>query len=563
MASNTYDAALAHMTEVVGLQYAITDASALQSAETSTFSTGHRIPGIIRPGNLAEVQECVRVANRFRVPIYPISSGKNWGYGSRVPAADGCFLLDLGRMNRIVDFNEELAYVTVEPGVTQAQLSDFLRERGSKLWMDATGASPACSLIGNTVERGFGHTPYGDHFGNSCGLEIVLPTGRIVQTGFARFPGANAASSYRWGVGPSLDGLFSQSNLGIVTRMTLWLMPAPEYFQAYYFRCEEPEQLPALVDALRPLRLDHTIRGASHIANDYKVLSALEQYPWERAGGVTPLPGALMRELHGELKIGSWNGSGALYGTKRQVKEARRLLRRALGGIADKLQFLDDRTLRMASAFAKPYEFLTGWNLKRTLALLEPVYGLMKGIPTEHPLASTYWRRRTPPPAVMDPDRDGCGLLWASPVAPASGRHASKLTALASGILLDRGFEPMISLTMITERSLACVVSIAFDRELAGEDARALDCYHHLMERLAANGYYSYRLGLLSMARGEQPDSYSDLLRELKRTMDPAGILAPGRYVATDAAVAEKANARAVVDLGATANGGMHAMQSL
>ena len=563
MASNTYDAALAHMTEVVGLQYAITDASALQSAETSTFSTGHRIPGIIRPGNLAEVQECVRVANRFRVPIYPISSGKNWGYGSRVPAADGCFLLDLGRMNRIVDFNEELAYVTVEPGVTQAQLYDFLRERGSKLWMDATGASPACSLIGNTVERGFGHTPYGDHFGNSCGLEIVLPTGRIVQTGFARFPGATAASSYRWGVGPSLDGLFSQSNLGIVTRMTLWLMPAPEYFQAYFFRCEEPEQLPALVDALRPLRLDHTIRGASHIANDYKVLSALEQYPWERAGGVTPLPGALMRELHGELKIGSWNGSGALYGTKRQVKEARRLLRRALGGIADKLQFLDDRTLRMASAFAKPYEFLTGWNLKRTLALLEPVYGLMKGIPTEHPLASTYWRRRTPPPAVMDPDRDGCGLLWASPVAPASGRHASKLTALASGILLDRGFEPMISLTMITERSLACVVSIAFDRELAGEDARALDCYHHLMERLAANGYYSYRLGLLSMARGEQPDSYSDLLRELKRTMDPAGILAPGRYVATDAAVAEKANARTVVDSGATANGGMHAMQSL
>jgi 4-cresol dehydrogenase (hydroxylating) len=563
MASNPYDAALAHMTEVVGLQYVITDASALRSAETSTFSTGYRIPGIIRPGNLAEVQECVRVANRFRVPIYPISSGKNWGYGSRVPAADGCFLLDLGRMNRIVDFNEELAYVTVEPGVTQAQLYDFLRERGSKLWMDATGASPACSLIGNTVERGFGHTPYGDHFGNSCGLEIVLPTGRIVQTGFARFPGATAASSYRWGVGPSLDGLFSQSNLGIVTRMTLWLMPAPEYFQAYFFRCEEPEQLPALVDALRPLRLDHTIRGASHIANDYKVLSALEQYPWERAGGVTPLPGALMRELHGELKIGSWNGSGALYGTKRQVKEARRLLRRALGGIADKLQFLDDRTLRMASAFAKPYEFLTGWNLKRTLALLEPVYGLMKGIPTEHPLASTYWRRRTPPPAVMDPDRDGCGLLWASPVAPASGRHASKLTALASGILLDRGFEPMISLTMITERSLACVVSIAFDRELAGEDARALDCYHHLMERLAANGYYSYRLGLLSMARGEQPDSYSDLLRELKRTMDPAGILAPGRYVATDAAVAEKANARAVVDSGATANGGMHAMQSL
>ena len=534
MAFSAYDASLAHMAAVVGPGHAITDAGALRTAETATFLTHQHVPGIIRPGDRREVQECVRIANRFRVPVYPISSGKNWGYGSRVPAADGCLLLDLGRMNRIVDFNEELAYVTVEPGVTQAQLYDFLRERGSNLWMDATGASPECSLIGNAVERGFGHTPYGDHFAHCCGLEVVLPTGQVVETGFARFPGANAAPAYRWGVGPSLDGLFSQSNFGIVTRMTLWLMPAPEYFQAYYFRCEEPEDVSALIDALRPLRLDHTIRGASHIANDYKVLSALEQYPWERAGGRTPLREPLMREFRRELRIGAWNGSGALYGTRAQVKEARRLLQRALRGIASKLQFLDDRMLRVASAFAGPYEMLTGWRLQRMLALLRPVYGLMKGIPTAHPLASTYWRKRTPPPAAMDPDRDGCGLLWASPVAPADGHHAHRLTALASDILLDHGFEPMISLTMVTERSLACVVSIAFDRELPGEDARALDCYHDLMQRLASDGYYPYRLGLAAMAGGEPPGAYSDLLRDIKNMLDPAAILAPGRYVNTE-----------------------------
>jgi len=447
-------------------------------------------------------------------------------------------------MNRIVDFNEQLAYVTVEPGVTQAQLYAFLKERGSNLWVDATGASPECSLIGNAVERGFGHTPYGDHFANCCGLEVVLPNGQAVETGFARFPCANAASVYRWGVGPSLDGLFSQSNFGIVTRMTLWLMPAPEYFQAYYFLCEDPESVSALVDAMRPLRLDHTIRGASHIANDYKVLSALEQYPWERAGGHTPLRDPLMRELRRELKIGVWNGSGALYGTKAQVKEARRLLRRALRGIASKLEFLDDRMLRVASAFAKPYQFFTGWDLRRTLALLQPVYGLMKGIPTAHPLASTYWRKHTPPPAAMDPDRDGCGLLWASPVAPADGRHARELTALASDIMLDRGFEPMISLTMITDRSLACVVSIAFDRDVPGEDERALDCYHELMRRLASGGYYPYRLGLPAMAGAEPPGAYSDLLRDIKNMLDPAGILAPGRYVGAEGVAAEARHPR-------------------
>ena len=69
------------------------------------------------------------------------------------------------------------------PGVTQEQLFSFLKERNSKLWMDSTGASPRCSLIGNTMERGFGHTPYGDHFAHTCGLEVVLPDGEVIETG--------------------------------------------------------------------------------------------------------------------------------------------------------------------------------------------------------------------------------------------------------------------------------------------------------------------------------------------------------------------------------------------
>src|SRR5579872_82270 len=297
-----YAEALQEWSAVLGPTNVVTESAALRSAETGTFATSQSIPAILRPANRSEVQECLRIANRFGVPLYPISSGRNWGYGSRVPASDGCALLDLGRMNRIVDFNERLAYVTVEPGVTQAQLFAFLEERGSHLWMDATGASPHCSIIGNTVERGFGHTPYGDHFEHACGLEVVLPNGEIVETGFARFSGAQAAPVYRWGVGPALDGLFSQSNFGVVTRMTVWLMPRPEYFQAYYFRCEEAGLLQHAIDALRPLRLNGTIRSASHIANDYKVVSALRQYPWRETGGATPLTGEVMAQFRRDLK---------------------------------------------------------------------------------------------------------------------------------------------------------------------------------------------------------------------------------------------------------------------
>jgi 4-cresol dehydrogenase (hydroxylating) len=157
-------AALDEWRQVLGSDFVIVDPALRRQAETATFSTRQRIPVILRPANRDQVQACVRIANAQGIPLYPISSGKNWGYGSRVPPADGCALLDLGRLSRILELNEELAYVTVEPGVTQRQLHELLLERRSRLWMDATGSSPECSLIGNAMERGFGHTPYGDHY---------------------------------------------------------------------------------------------------------------------------------------------------------------------------------------------------------------------------------------------------------------------------------------------------------------------------------------------------------------------------------------------------------------
>jgi 4-cresol dehydrogenase (hydroxylating) len=230
------------------------------------------------------------------------------------------------------------------------------------------------------------------------------------------------------------------------------------------------------------------------------------------------------------LDIGAWNGSGALYGTKRQVAESRRLLKRALAGKTTKLQFLDDRTLALAERFAAPMKLLTGWDLRRVLELVRPVYGLMKGIPTEHALKSVYWRKRTPPPGRMDPDRDRCGLLWCAPVAPIDGEHAKRIAGIATGILLSYRYEPALSITLLTERTLACVISIAYDRDSNGEDANAMECYRELVATLVRSGYHFYRLGIQSMEQMNVPGAYSDLLAVLKRTLDPADVLSPGRY---------------------------------
>ena len=141
----------------------------------------------------------------------------------------------------------------------------------------------------------------------------------------------------------------------------------------------------------------------------------------------------------------------------------------------------------------------------------------MKGIPTDDPLFNTYWRKRTAPPDAMNPDRDGCGLLVQSGGAQCWPK-CQRLTGLATGLVLRHGFEPAISLTTLTDRTLACIISLAYDRDMPGEDDRAMACHHDLLESLASAGYYSYRLSIGSMSAMSQPDSYMDLLQNIKQT---------------------------------------------
>ncbi len=142
------------------------------------------------------------------------------------------------------------------------------------------------------------------------------------------------------------------------------------------------------------LRLKDVLRSCIHVANDYKVLGGLQQYPWAEAEGQTPLAPNVLAKLRQNGSFGHWNASGGLYGTRAQVSEAKRLLKHALAGQPGTLKFLSLKTLQFAKRFAKPFKLLTGWDVRRTVELIEPVFGLMRGVPTKHALASVYWRKR-------------------------------------------------------------------------------------------------------------------------------------------------------------------------
>lgn len=528
----SFNEALAEWTAALGpAAVDVTDPSLDRSART-TGSKSYRPLAILCPASTEQVQKALQIATKHCIGVHPISRGKNWGYGDGCPLGPDQVIIDLGKMNRILEVDSEFCYAVIEPGVTQEQLYQHLQNNKLGLWMDSSGAGREASLVGNILERGFGHTRYGDRFLHTCGMEVVLGDGRVLNTGFGHYENAKAHRTYRYGVGPFLDGIFSQSNFGVVTKMGIWLMPAPEDFCAFFFSGQNESDLPGIIDALAPLRLQGVLQSTVHVANDLRAISGRMGYPWDRAGGVTPLPAELRAKLRRESMMSAWNGCGALYGTKETVAAARKVVGRALKSFNPK--FITDRTLQTAAKLQRALSW-TNWGRRmgERLEVVAPVYGLLKGIPTDEPLRGAAWRVRKPAPSkTTDPLDCHAGLMWIAPTLPTNGRAAQDLMRLLEPIYNKHGFETLVTFTLITERALCCVTNVAFDRREADEAVRAKACYEELSDALLGEGYIFYRSGPRGMAKlTAEPSTFWDVAGQIKSVLDPAGIISPGKYL--------------------------------
>ena len=527
------ETAITEFRRVVGDEHTLTDPQELTRYGWCTMPLRRHITAVLRPASLEEIQQIVQIAGAHQVPLYPISTGDNWGYGSALPARDHNVIVDLGRMNRIVEVNTELAYAVVEPGVTQRGLYEHLQQHRIPLALSPTGAGPGRSILGNTLERGFSIGPNGDHFLAQCGMEVVLATGEILRTGFGHYPDAKATYVYKWGVGPYLDGLFTQSNFGIVTRIGVWLMPAPERFEACYIGCNSEKQLGPLIDAVRDLLFAAVFRGPVNLLHRDRVLTMLERYPWEEMAGQTPLSESVAQRLAARRKVGLWNGVGAICGSKAQVAAAKQTIKQALKGKVDRLTFLSDDRLELLRRFPRVFSVLLKLNVPELLKTLQSSYGLLKGVPTEMALSLAYWRNRRPPPPESDlnPARDNCGLMWFAPVIPITREDVFAFRRIVEPILARYGFEAPLTFTALNERCFDCTLPLLYDKDDLNEVRKAQECYQELVENCREHGYVAYRLGLQAMeAETARDDVFWEVVKKLKGALDPQGILSPGRY---------------------------------
>jgi (+)-pinoresinol hydroxylase len=268
----------------------------------------------IAPDGVEQVQAVVKIANRFKIPLWTISTGKNLGYGGSAPLLSGSVVLDLKRMNRVLEVNDKNHYALVEPGVSYFDLYKYIHERGLKVWIDPPDPGWG-SPVGNSLERGGGYTPMRDHFDNHCGMEVVLANGDLVRTGMGALPGSKTWQQYKYGFGPFVDGMFSQSNLGVVTKLGIWLMPEPEAFLSGTVTVPKHDDIHQLVEVFAYLMNSGTVQATTLVTSPLSYVRPDAELKALRASGDTKG----LDDYAARRNIPFWSVALPLYGPAKVV----------------------------------------------------------------------------------------------------------------------------------------------------------------------------------------------------------------------------------------------------
>jgi 4-cresol dehydrogenase (hydroxylating) flavoprotein subunit len=457
--------------------------------------TAHRPGAAVAPASVEEVQAIVRIANQFKIPLWPISRGKNFGYGGAAPVLKGSVVLDLTRMKKI-EVDVENGTVLVEPGVSFFDLHDFIQSRKLPLWLSVPGNSWG-SVAGNALDRGVGYTPYGDHAARICGLEVVMPDSDLVRTGMGAMANSPNWQLYKPGFGPSWDMMFCQSNFGVVTKLGLWLMPEPESVMGFDIEFDKPDDIGWAVDVLAPLRRDGIIQQSPSFGNWMRsaaVMTRREQ--WAKPD--QPLDETVITAIRKRFNIGWWSVQIRTYGPLEINEATTRHIQKAFNG---------------KSVLAlKPARWVKGDP---------PIGSPVSGTPISFPLANANWFSGRG------------GHVSYSPVLPPSGALALKQFHRTKALYDKYAMDYHASFSM-GERSVTNVNQVLFDRDNPAMVERLDKIFKALVVDAKQQGYGEYRTHIDYMDLvAETFDFNGHALRRLnekvKDALDPNGIIAPGK----------------------------------
>jgi 4-cresol dehydrogenase (hydroxylating) len=496
-----FERAVAEFREIIGAENVIVELDRLAPYTKIMIpdeDAWHQPACVVTPVSVEEIQAILRICNRDRIPLWTISTGRNFGYGTAAAATPGQTILDLRRMNRILEVDAEMGTALVEPGVSYTALHDYLEARNIPFWLSFPSSGALTGPVGNTLDRGIGYNRYGEHMAHFCGMEVVLADGSVVRTGMGGVAGSNSWQCYRWGYGPWTDGLFTQSNFGIVTKLGLWLMAKPPAHKTFGVGWNNAEDMAAGIDAARRLRLQGTIETFS-MGNALSGIGSVIRRTgiWSGQGSI---PDDVIADFCRARGVSLWGATATLYGTTGQIAVNLALCREAFLATGGSFVTEDNFAADQPSPLTP--------EINRTTGQLDlSAFGIYNF-------------------------RGGGGSAWFGPVLPMRGSDALKSIALAKPIFAAFGFDFIGTFAMgYSGRHMNHIMDLLFDHSDTAEMDRAHACFTSLVETFAAAGYAPYRtnIGFMTKVAEIYGPAQQSLNRRLKRALDPNGILAPGK----------------------------------
>jgi 4-cresol dehydrogenase (hydroxylating) len=441
---------------------------------------------ILHATSVRNVQNILQIDNENLVPVYPISTGRNWGFGSSKPVRDGCAVLNLSGMKHIRELNLERGYAIIEPGVTQRILSEALQ--GTPYMLNVTGSCSDTSIIGNALERGVGFIRQRTE--DILGLEVVLANGDVTRVG-GFWSNDITTFHYKHGVGPDIMPMFFQSNFGVVTAAVVSLIPRPESMRLVQAQFRG-DRLKVAIDTLARLYQQGLINVVSKAFNS----NAMQTYGMNSEG-------------YSGLKGLEFTFYGALMGSSKYV---------------DCVEALVMEELEQASCF---YDLRFIDRERWPAEVPDHVAFPFQGVPTCKYIENSFDAR------CSNVDAEAVtGLFLYAPVLPFDGKSLTIAFRILEQLTRDYELPINASINMIPPTTIDLVLSIAFQRT-----SEAIERVHYVKEilqlKFQEQSFVPYRVDI---EHHDPPNLYDsqtriDVLAKLKTALDPNNIISPRRYV--------------------------------
>jgi 4-cresol dehydrogenase (hydroxylating) flavoprotein subunit len=492
-----FERALLAFANVVGKEWVLaSDADRFIYSDSYAIGDAEHIPSAaVCPINVEQIQEILRIANAYKIPLWPVSRGKNLGYGEAAPVLSGSVILDLARLNRIHEVNEKTGYAVLEPGVSFFDLFHYLQDNKIPLWLSVPGNALG-SVIGNALERGLGYTPYGENTANLCGLEVVLPTGELIHTGMGAMANNKCWHNYPFGFGPHWDQLFVQSNFGVVTRAGIWLMPEPDATKSVKINLPDQGDIAWFIDEMSRLRVRGVFEQPLVCGNYLREAMVFSQRKdWYTAEG--PIPDDVSKEIMQHFEVGWWSANLTLFGDTAVIEAQADLVRRAI-----------------EPRLKAPLRFET-WRRG------DPIERSGAGVPSLLSLQIVNWLGKRG------------GHVGFSPVVPPDGAAILNFCRQMQRRFEEFGFDYYGSFTL-GRRHVRSINLIIFDLDDRDMMVRARKLFEAMVVDAAQQGFGEYRthinfMQLIADTYGFNDHALIHLNEKTKDMLDPNGVLAPGK----------------------------------